>query len=164
MATRHAPDRTRTTGRGQRPPSAVALVALLVFDGVGAVGGGAFLLADTSGGAIGWDTSMLARTPFTTYLWPGVILGLGLGVAALVLAYGVWSRPALAWLAPLEGVTGHHWSWSGSLGLGAGLVAWIVVQLVLLDVRTPLQPLMAAVGLAIVATAATPSVRRYLAR
>jgi hypothetical protein len=162
VATHHAPGRA-PAARGRRPPAVVTLVALLVFHGLGAVGGGAFLVADPTGGAIGWDTSLLERTPFSTFLWPGLILGVGLGVSGLVLAVGVWSRPAWTPFAPLERLTGHHWAWAGSLGVGTGLVAWIVVQVLLIDARTPLQPLMAVVGLAIVATTASRPARRYLA-
>jgi hypothetical protein len=147
-----------------RPATVRALTALLAFQGISAVGGGAAFLADTSGGFVGMGTEVLAATPFTTFLWPGLLLSLGLGVPALVAAVGVHRRGNLAVATALERGTGHHWSWALSLALGVALMAWIVVQLLLMSERTFLQPLMFAVGAGLVVLPLLPSVRHDLAR
>lgn len=156
--------RTTSTGAQRaRPPAVRALTGILVFLGIGAVGGGAAFLADTSGGVAGMSTEVLARTPFSTYLWPGLLLSLGLGVPALVTAVGVHRRGAPRIAAPLERATGRHWSWSCSLALGVALMSWIVVQVLLIDERSALQPTMFVTGGALVGLPLVPAVRRDLA-
>ena len=105
---------------------------------------------------------VLARTPFTTYLWPGLPLGLGLGVPTLVAAVGVHRRGRSPAARPLERATGHRWSWSIALAIGVALMVWIVAQLLRLDERTFLQPLMFVIGAALTGLALLPSVRRDL--
>jgi hypothetical protein len=127
------------------------LFGLLVFQGLSALAGGAMLFAQTAGAEIGLPNEWLARIPFASWFWPGVILGGGLGASALVLAHGVRRRPRWLWTEPAVSWTGHHWSWAGSLGLGAGLMTWIVVQLIPLPGWSLLQPLYFSVGALIVA-------------
>jgi hypothetical protein len=153
---------TPTSARQARPASIRALTALLVFQGISAVGGGTAFLLDTSGGVAGMSPEVLSGTPFTTYLWPGLLLGAGLGIPALVAAVGVHRRGRSSVAAPLERATGHHWSWSVSLAIGIALMMWIAAQLLLLDERTFLQPLMFAVGAALTALALLPRVREDL--
>lgn len=141
----------------------VALVGLLLFQGVSAVGGGAAMILDPSGATLGWSTELLAATSFATYAWPGWMLALGLGVPALLLARGVARRPSWDRAAPIESVTGYHWSWIGSIGLGICLMGWIVGQVTLVDVRSFLQPVMFLVGAAITVTTQSSSVRDWLA-
>jgi hypothetical protein len=151
-----------STSRRTRPVPTRALVGLLAFQGISAIGGGAAFLADTSGAVAGMGTEVLAGTPFTTYLWPGLLLSLGLGVPALVAAVGVHRRGRSRLAEPLERVTGYHWSWSVSLLLGLALMAWIVVQVLLITERSALQPTMFAVGAALVALTLLPAVRHDL--
>ena len=147
--------------RAQRPRAVWLLIGLLWFQGLGAVGGGATMLADTSGAAAGLTPDLLARTPFTTYLWPGLLLTIGLGITALVLAIGMTRTPRWPGVHRLELATGHHWTWAGSIALGIGLMAWIVVQVLLIE-RAWLQPVMFLVGAALVGLPLLPSVRRHL--
>jgi hypothetical protein len=141
-----------------------ALFWVLVFQGVSAVAGGAMLLAGGELRDESFPTEWLDATPFATWFWPGIILGVGLGVSAFALAYGLARRPAWGPLAVLSRATGHHWSWVGSIGLGTGLMAWIVTQLFLIPGTTWLQPLYFAVGAAIVALALTRGVRHRVSQ
>jgi hypothetical protein len=99
------------------------LVVLLVFWGLGAIGGGVFLAKAPDGSAIGFELDLLDGTPFPDFLLPGIILA-GLGVAAVVLA-GVLGRairrqlmePWLRWLLRLTAL---------------GIVCWIVGEIAFL--------------------------------
>ena len=163
MATPTATSGQRGAGQRERRPWPVRiLIGLLVFQGVGAVGGGAVMVADPSGLAMGWDIGLLEDAPFASFLWPGVILGVGLGVSSLVIAFGVLRCPHSRLLAFVERWTGHHWSWAGCIGLGIGLMTWIVVQLNVMEFRSFLQPLMFAVGAALLGVPLLAAVRRYL--
>lgn len=134
----------------RRPAGAYALLAALGFQGLSAVGGGLWLVADPSGEAIGLPISSLQGSPFDDYLVPGLVLLVLLGVAPLVVAYGVWA--------------GHSWSRAASLFVGVALVAWIGVQVAVIGYGSdpPLQLLYGAVGVLIVVLSRLPSVRRYL--
>lgn len=151
-----APTRTR-----RRSGATWTLVGLLAFQGLGAISGGLTFLADASGASAGLDPGLLARTPFDSFLWPGALLALGLGAPALVLVHAVLRRPRLAPLDALERATGQHWSWAGTLLLGVALLSWITVQVLLIETSW-LQPLMFAVGAALVGLPLTSRVRRDL--
>ena len=81
---------------------------------------------------LGVTPSLLAGSPFTTFTWPGLLLFLLIGIAPFLLAFGVLCKLTGAVLL--------------SAGFGAGLMAWIAVQWVLLEARLWLQPLMFGIG------------------
>src|SRR3979411_677168 len=71
-----------------RPLPGIARLAVVleIFLGVGALfGGGGFLLAP-DGHLLGMTTKTLAGSPFQSYLGPGIILFLFVGVAPLLAA------------------------------------------------------------------------------
>lgn len=146
---------------GQRPLTLTLLVGTLALVGVGAMGGGAAFLIDTSGAAAGMDVTVLSRSPFRSYLWPGVMLVGLLALPSGIIAWGLVRQPSWAALSVIEASTGHHWSWASALAYGVGLMVWIVVQVMLIE-RSFLQPLLFAVGVVIVVLAVAPSVRRVL--
>lgn len=150
-----------TTLTSRRPATTRTLVGLLLFVAVGALGGGGSMLLDTSGAGAGLDPALLAETPFTSYLWPGVLLTLGLGVTPLVIAVGLVRRRSSVTLAAVERRTGQHWSWLASVSFGVALMVWIAVQVALIDLHW-LQPLMFVTGAAVTALPLTSSVRRDL--
>jgi acetamidase/formamidase len=93
-----------------------------------------------------------------------LVLGLPLGVGALVAAYGLWARPAWRWTDPLIGWTREHWSWVAAAAVACGVVALVALEVLLTPIRSPLQPVFGAVGVLMAATVALPSVRRHYAR
>ncbi len=92
-----------------------ALVGLHWFVGVGAIGGGIGALVDPTGAAVGLDTSVLQRGPFTDFLIPGLFLVIVLGFGNLLAGALLLSRHRRA-----AGIA--------SLGLFGVLVLWIVIQ------------------------------------
>jgi hypothetical protein len=125
------------------------LLAVLLFQGVSALLGGLMLFGQAAGAVAYFPDEWLTHIPFDNWFWPGVILGGGLGASALALAVGLWRRVP--------------WAWAGAVGLGIGLMAWIVVQRLLIPGTTWLQPFYFAVGAVIVALALTGGVGRTLA-
>ena len=113
--------------RGWRP---WALAALAIGTGVAAVWGGVRLIQD----GFGMPDSWLAGTPTTGWLLPGVALLVGVAVpqlsAAVVIATGGPRGLAAGYLA------------------GLLLVAWIAVELLILQHYFFLQPAIAAIGMA----------------
>lgn len=106
------------------------LLALLVVVALSALGGAAGLV----GNGVGMDPGVLDGTPFGTFLWPGLLLGLVVGGTHLVAAVMVARRTAFAPLA--------------ALGAAFVLLVWIVTQVMIIDERFWLQWLYFALALA----------------
>lgn len=114
------------------------LVSLLLFVGIGAVFGGLEMIRDPLN-PLGMTPRLIAGSPFDTYTWPGILLLVLVGVVPCALGVGLVVR------------------WPGALELsavfGLGLMAWIVVQWVMLADRLWLQPLIFGIGAVIAAVA-----------
>jgi hypothetical protein len=157
MTTTVAPAMEATS---RRPASAATAIAILWFLGITAVGGGIGFFLD-----LGMrDPAWLDEIPLVTnWVLPGLVLGIGFGLGSMFTAIGVTQRPRLTWLNWLENLTKHHWSWFGTLLLGLGMMTWIGLQLIWIDLSF-LHVIYGIVGILLVGIAATGSFRRYLAR
>lgn len=150
----------RGAGRGLgRDVGRVVLTVVLVVEGVAAVVGGVLLLADPFGAPMGMSVTMLDGTPFASYLIPGLLLTLVLGVYPLLVAVLLWRRPAWRAMAGVERLTGCHWCWSAVVAAGVAMVLWIAVQVALLGPVSWVQAVIAAMGLGVLAAAFMPQVR-----
>ncbi len=94
------------------------LAALCLFTGITAIGGGASLVIRPDGSLLEASPSMLAHSPFATFLIPGVLLlaviGIGSSVAGVLVARDARVAPYFAYVA------------------GAALLVWIIAEMVLL--------------------------------
>lgn len=120
----------RPDGAGRALAAACALMCAAA--GYGGVG----LLRDSLGMPADW----LAGSPFGSWTLPGVAL-----LLTVALPQGVTAGLA---------ATGHRWGALAGVLAGAGLVAWIGVQLLVFQRFFVLQPVVAAVGLLEVGLAA----------
>ena len=113
MATEMVPSPAAT----ERLPLGIAgkiTVAALVWLGVGALAGGIALMTRPDGSNMGFDTAILAGSPFPDFLVPGLILGGVFGVGSLVVAMmGLRHDPMAPFLA---------------FGIGGAQMIWIAVQ------------------------------------
>lgn len=125
--------------RADSPALRLTLVGLLAFVGLGGLFGGVQMLADPYG-PMGMAPHMMARTPFDTFVIPGVLLVNLVGVAPLLLAVAFLGR------------SHPHPAWAAAFGVG--LMGWIVTQWVLVDAQLWLQPAIFVIGLAIAVLAA----------
>lgn len=112
------------------------LGALLAFIAVNAVGGMIYGLA----GAEGVPAEWLQGSPFSSYRWPSLILGVVVGGALFAAAAAVFARSRLA--RPL------------ALGAGAVLAVWIATQVAIIGYVSWMQPAIAISAVAILALAA----------
>lgn len=110
----------------------IILGSLQVFIALGAIPAGFLFLFDTSGSMMGASEAMLAHSPFSSFLIPGLFLfivnGLGNGAGA-VLSFKRKSQAAMA-----------------GLFLGVELCLWILIQVYMIGFTSWLQPLYFAVG------------------
>ncbi len=111
------------------------LHVLLLLLGIPALISGSLFVMRPDGSLIEAPLSLLERTPFADFLWPGIILGGMFGLGSL-----------------LAGLTiKREWRHGFRFAqvIGAGHVVWILFQLHWFDERSFLQPALASLGLAI---------------
>ena len=66
---------------------------LLAFLGLGAIGGGGALIISPSGELMSMPLSLLDKSPFDSYLIPGIILFFVLGLVPLMLIIALLNKP-----------------------------------------------------------------------
>jgi hypothetical protein len=129
----------RPAARVARPWYAWPAIVIEVITGLAAIPVGWSLVTDPTGAGVGLPADWIGRTAFATYLVPGLYLLLANGVGMLIAA-GL-------------GVMGHRWAPWATGGLGAGLIVWIAVQLLVMPETSVLQWLFLAAGIALCAIA-----------
>jgi hypothetical protein len=132
-----------------KPFSVYMLMALILIQGLSGISGGIGLVLDPTGESLQIPISWLDDSPFDDYLVPGLILFFILGIFPLLVFYGLLRKTS--------------WSWFASLFVGAALVIWIVVEIMIIGYqpRPPLQIIYAILGLLILAFVFLPSVRKF---
>ena len=96
----------------------IGLGALQVFIGLGALGGGFMLVIDPSGSSLGVPISLLEGSPFSDFLIPGIFLLAVNGVGSMIGAGVSFTR--------------RRYAQEIAIILGAILVAWIVIQVIII--------------------------------
>lgn len=135
----------RDCGTGQAPGTTAALTmpvarrrgwpawlftAIALFLAVGAIFGGTQLLRNGFSMPVSW----LSNTPFTGWTLPGLALLIGVAVPQLAVVVLI--------------LTSQRWALAASYLAGLAVIAWIVVQLLVLQRYFFLQPVIAGLGLA----------------
>ena len=142
----------------RRPRALVALVVVQLFQALGALAGGAVLMASPDGRLMKMPLSNLDGSPFKDFLIPGIILFVVLGMGPLATAVVLVRRPRSATLERINPFPHEYWGWTLSGAIGAGLVIWIAVETLIVPYSF-LQPFYAGVGIVIIALTLAPSVR-----
>src|SRR5262245_28296522 len=101
---------------GQRRWQRITLLAVLAYEGLGALAGGALLVARPDGRYMDMPVGMMHGT-FSDFLIPGLIL-FGLGLLNIAAFVAVLRKIRAAWIA-------------ASLAIG-GLAVWFFVEIVIL--------------------------------
>ena len=100
------------------PGIARLAIALEIFLGLGALFGGGALVLAPDGHLLGMPTTLLAGSPFPSFLVPGIILFTCVGLAPLLAAAITVRRHAFAPLA--------------AVAVGLMLIGWVSVEMVVL--------------------------------
>lgn len=108
-------------------------VTLLVVAGFNLASAVAGMIGLTVGGGMGLPLEWLDGTPFASYAWPGVILGVVVGGMQALAVIAQYRRYALSW----------------GLHAAAGLVMmiWIFIEMAMLLVWSPLHGIYFVTGL-----------------
>jgi hypothetical protein len=147
--------------KSYRPIALWFLLSFLLLLGIGGIYGGIVFLIDPTGKLMGLPPEFLPRLPVPDYTLPGFFLLTIMGIAPIILLYGMLARPRWNWTRPLVHWSGRHWSWAGTLYLGIGLAFWLVLEGLLIGFSAPMQFVTAFIGIAILLLVLTPPVRRY---
>ncbi|OGD23705.1 MAG: hypothetical protein A2Y70_05120 [Candidatus Aminicenantes bacterium RBG_13_64_14] len=140
------------------------LLACLTLLGLGAMGGGGALVIRPDGGLLGMPLSMLEKSPFKSFLLPGAVLFLFLGVYPLLIAYALLARPKWKWAAALSLDRERHWSLAHALYVGLILILWMDFQVMFVGYGSLIQGAYALFGVLIAVLALLPPLKSYYKR
>lgn len=110
----------------------ILLGSLQVFVAAGAIPAGVLLLADSSGAKLGMSPDILNKSPFSTFLIPGLFLLLIIGITNVAGAILSFRKNKYS------GITG--------IVLGLILCLWIIFQVKWIGFNSFLQPLFLLIG------------------
>ena len=108
------------------------LLFLLAFLSIGAVFGGAVLIISPDGRLFGMPLSMLENSPFSSFLLPGIILFLVLGVVPMLLVFALLRKPANKWAERFNFFNDMHWSWTFTIYIAFAVIGWIQIEMLFL--------------------------------
>ncbi|AHV95296.1 hypothetical protein PSAB_01800 [Paenibacillus sabinae T27] len=146
----------------RRPPSVLFLYVLQAFLGLGAIAGGVMLIIDPSGSMMGMPADIvLKRSPFSDYLFPGIILLAVFGLFPFLVLYGMVKKPRWAWADTLTPFKELHSSWALSLYVGFGQIIWIMVETYIMNSVSLVHVFYMSLGLLIQIVTLLPSVQRF---
>jgi len=77
--------------------------------------------------------SMLEKSPFNSFLLPGIILFSVLGLVPILLIIALLKKPESRLAERINFFKDMHWSWTYSIYVGLILIIWIQLQMVFLD-------------------------------
>lgn len=116
-------------------------IGFLIVLGLGALAGGIALAMKPDGSVMHFDVDLLAGSPFSDFLVPGLILGGLFGAGSFVVA--------------AMGLGRHRLAPFLAFAIGCAMMIWIVVELAIIKELSFLHPTFFTVGL-IIAGAAIP--------
>lgn len=148
----------------KRPWSLYILLALLLFQGIGALGGGIVLMIRSDGSIIQMPVSILKGSPFPDFLIPGLILFLVLGVFPVFTFAILLAQPEWRFLQSFSIYRDRYVGWMFSLFIGIGLIIWMDVEVVIVGYGAIIQSIYDALGLLILIFTLMPGVMRYYER
>jgi hypothetical protein len=147
----------------RRPVALWLLLGLMGFLTIGALVGGISFIADPTGAGLGVKQSWLEQTPVSDYFLPGLFLLAVYAIGSAILMAGLAWRLSPGPLRRIDRRIGFHWSWAGTILVGAVLVGWILYQFAVIPETIALQPILIGVGILMMAIPLLPSMRRYYA-
>lgn len=106
------------------------------------------------------SVSLLAGSPFQSYLIPGLILFFVLGILPLITGFSLIRRWDFKIAERLNIYKDKHWSWTFSLYIGFALIIWIIVQVYIIKTLSILHFIFILLGVLIQIVTLLPAVQR----
>jgi hypothetical protein len=137
-------------------------IFLLAFLGISAIGGGGALIISPSGKLLGGlSLSLLKKSPFTDFLFPGIILFLVLGVLSCLVVFALIKRPKNKWAESLNFFKDMYWAWSFSIYIAFALIIWLQVEMFFIQAVNWLHNFYMIWAIAILFVSLLPEVRSF---
>ena len=143
------------------PFTSKMLIFFHLLLGIGAVFGGMVLVIDPSGELIKMPITLLQKSPFDSFLIPGIILLVVLGVLPLIVAYALATKRQLEIANRLNIFTDMHWAWAYSIYIGFVLIIWITMEAYFIQHVAIIHVAYIFLGLIILAVTLLPPVQKY---
>ena len=144
----------------KRPLMLWPLIIVLILLSLGGFSGGIPMLIDPlSGGYLNFE-DLLPLLPVSNLILPGLFLIAYMGLFPLLLVYGLIARPSWTIVDKYFLWSGHHWAWTGSIILSAGIAIWLGYEGWLVG-WWPITTITAVQGGLILILALIPSVRKH---
>jgi hypothetical protein len=137
------------------------LLFFLVFLGLGAMVGGLALMISPSGELLGMPASMRAKSYFSSFLVPGVVLFLVLGITPLLLAFALFKKPVSKFAEQFNYCYDMHWAWTYCIYMTIALIIWIQVEMAFFQVVHELHIFYVMLALVILLVTLLPQIRRH---
>jgi hypothetical protein len=131
----------------------------MAFLSLNGLGGGLVFMIEPNGSLMGMTTEWLAKTPFQSFLIPGICLFLLNGVFPLVSLVGLISRKENRVFNALNVFKDKFWGWTFSVYSGIITISWIIIQQMIADFFV-LQPIITAIGLINFVLALMPRIQK----
>ena len=135
---------------------------LLAFLGVTAIGGGGTLIISPSGKLLGeLPLSILVKSPFRDFFYPGIILFIILGILPCLVIYSLIQKPESKFAESLNFFKDMYWAWSFSIYIAFALIIWIQVETIFIQGVGWLQTFYMLFAIPIIFIALLPQVRNF---
>lgn len=151
---------TSSIRRRSLPGTLIGLSVILGLLALGAVQGGAAMIADPHT-PLGMTTDYLEGTPIDTYVLPGWFL-LAIAAVSLLTLAGVLFDWRWSWASGIERAIGHRWPWLGSVLTGAVMLTFEIIELFVVPFHPVMHPLLIAMSLLVIVLPLTGSARSVL--
>lgn len=132
-----------------------ALIFLMSVISFFAILAGLSMIIDTTGAGLQFPPSTLDNTPFDSYLIPGIILFLLLGIYPLFIIYSLIRRVKWSFL----NIYKEYWGWTHTIYFSIIVIVWILVQSSMIPYFY-LQTIVGLIGVVILIVAMLPRVRK----
>jgi len=148
----------------KKPFELYILFFWMAFLSLNGLGGGVVFMIKPDGSLMGMTTEWLTKTPFQSFLIPGICLFLMNGVFPLIALVGlIGRRKENRVLNALNVFRDRHWGWTFSVYSGIITITWIIIQQLITNFFV-LQPIIIAVGLINLVLALMPRVQKWYTR
>jgi hypothetical protein len=109
------------------------LIFLLAFLAFGALVGGGAMIISPSGELLRMPLSNLGSSPFRSFLIPGIILFLVLGLMPTIIIFALIKKPEKKFAEQFNFFRDMHWSWAYTIYIAFALIIWIQIEMVFLQ-------------------------------
>lgn len=155
----------QTSGRGRKKAfTCRLLIGLHLLLGIGAVFGGGLLTLAPDGSLLSMPLSLLESSPFQSYLVPGILLLVLIGIYPLLIVAFLISEKPLPVAETFNLYRDTHWAWMHSLYVGFILIIWLTVEMYMLRAIYLVHVFYMFLALTILAVTLLPSVKQHYSR